>query len=178
VNSGLNNNPVMDFLNQDIKDINLDFTIPPLDISVDALSSVPTMDYDVAYKELNDQLFTFKNRVEEQNIINDVDNMISVLNTKAVVNPATENIQKIHDEIQTILDEKQKEVRQLATSISSYDKFVAQVKRNDIALVNDDNIEISFSSPLFTTTKETYDIIDNQESPFKAYMDTNSTLVA
>ncbi|MDD3263232.1 MAG: VCBS repeat-containing protein [Candidatus Absconditabacteria bacterium] len=175
VNSG--SNSITNFLDESIQDVDLDFTIPPLDISVDALSSVPTMDYEVAYKELNDQLFTFKNSVEEQKIINDVESMISVLNTKAVVNPATENIQKIHDEIQTILDEKQKEVRQLATSISSYDNFIAKVKRNDIALVNDDNIEISFSSPLFTTTKETYEIIENQESPLKAYMDTNSSLV-
>jgi len=122
-------------------------------------------------------LFYFKNVVEEPSIKNDVNNMISVLKTSAVVNPAIQNIQKINEEIQTILLEKQKEVRQLAKSISSYDNFVAQVKRNDVALVNDDNIKISFSSPLFTTTKETYNLIENQESPFKAYMDTNSTLV-
>lgn len=176
--SGLKNNKVMDFLNKDIQDVNLDFTVPPLDIPLDWLiSETPTLEYDVAYKQLSAWLKEFAMRVDDPDIQKDIWKINSVLQKPAVVIPATKELQSIQKEIQTILIKKQKEISELTKTVSSYDRFVAQLKRNDIALVDDDRIEISFASPLFTTNKETYDLIEQQESPFKAYMDTNATLV-
>jgi len=177
VNSWLNNNAVTDFLNQDIQDVNFDLSVPKLDIPIDALWYVWEVDYEVAYKQLNEQLFTFKNLVEDPTTTAQIDSLSSVLKTSAVVSPASENIKKVYQEINTVLLEKQNEVRQLAKSISSYDKFVAQVNNNDIALVNDERIDISFSTPLFVTDDQTYAILEKQESPFKAYMDINASLV-
>lgn len=178
INSWLNNNSITDFLNQDIKDVDLDFTVPKLDIPIDALwYNVWTIDYEVAYKQLNQELFTFKNLVEDKNIKTKIDSISSILNTPAIVSPASENIKNIYKETNDILLKKQNEIRQLAKSISSYDTFIAQVKRNDIALVNDEHIDISFSTPLFATNEDTYKLLEDKESPFKAYMDTNSSLV-
>lgn len=177
LNSWLNNNKVMDFLNNDIQDIDFNFTIPPLDIPIKTISKNSDLDYDVAYKKLMAWLNEIESSVEDPDIQKDVSKITSVLETKTIVNPAIQKIQTIEKEIQTILFDKQKEVRDLANSINSYDQFVAQIKNNDIALVNDDYIETSFSTPLFTTNQETYDIIKQQEAPLKAYMDTNASLV-
>jgi hypothetical protein len=135
------------------------------------------LEYDVAYNQLSVGLKEFSSRVDDPDIQKDISKISSVLKTSTVISPATKEIQSIQKEIQTILIDKQKEIRQLADAVSSYDRFVAQIKRDDIALVNDDHIKISFASPLFTTDKETYNLLQQQESPLKAYMDTNASLV-
>lgn len=178
INSKVNNNKVTDFLNQDIQDVNLDFTVPPLDIDVEGvLWTTSTLDYPVAYDKLLKGLSEFSVRVQDPDIQKDISKITAVLQTPTVIHPATQEIQSFQKEVQTILMKKQKEVRQLASSISSYDTFLADMKRNDIALVNDDRIELSFASPLFTTNEETYKLLEQQESPLKAYMDTNAMLV-
>lgn len=178
VNSWLQNNAVVDFLNKDIKDLDMDFTVPPLDFSITPLSTtVETIDYDVAYKQLSLWLKEFSDRVEDQDIQKEIKKITSVLQTPIVINPAVSEIQNAEKEIQNILLKKQKEVRELAKSIKSYDMFVANVKKNDVALVSDDHIEASFDVPLFTTTDETYAFLEQQESPLKTYMDTNASLV-
>ena len=135
------------------------------------------MDYDLAYQQLTDRLSLFKDRVEDPAIQEKIDSISSVLKTPIVIRPATQELKSFEQDVQTVLEKKQQEVRQLAKEVSSDDTFLAKLQRDDVALVSDDHIQLSFSSPLFTTTKETYSFIQQQESPCKAYMDTNASLV-
>jgi hypothetical protein len=171
-------NQITNFLQDITNPVDVNIVIPPLDVNVDIFASTEnTLDYDTAYKQLMAGLQEITDRVDDPSIQKDVANIKSVLTKEIVVNPAIDQLNATHEQIQRILVQKQQEIRQLAQTVSSYDTFIAHVERNDIALVSDDVIDASFSSPLFVTDDQTLSFMKEQESPFKAYMDTNASLV-
>ncbi len=170
---------VKEFLEQDIGNVNLTFPIPAIDIDVSPLlSQTDWLEYSVAHSQLSTELQKIKSRMDDNfSMTQKLDTMISSINTPAKISPASQQLQMLQKEIESVVVKKQTEVRQLAKTIWSYDRFIAHLERNDIALVDDERLDISLSSPLFVTDQETYKRIQSQKSPLEAYMDTNSSLV-
>lgn len=168
-----------DLFDETIDDINidLDFNFPRLDISTGLFSyDIEWDNYETTYKHLNQQLSIIKSRVDNQNILSDIDQTIASLNAEYSINPMTANVSKAYSELNDILIAKQKEVRDISSSIKSYDKFIAQIRNDNIAFVNDEKIELKISSPIFSTNKSTIDFLSKSDSILDTYAETNLNL--
>lgn len=162
----------VDFNAQLKTDLNLD--LGPLDSAV-----VDTgIEYASAQSQLLEGLAYFEKKADDPVLENQIRTVTRTLKTPTVINPATAALKSTHQQIQAIFAEKQKEIKKLTSSLKHYDTFLATVQRDDVALVSDKDIDMTFSSPLFTTTEATRTLLAQQEHPLKIYLDTNAELVS
>ncbi|HCB52031.1 TPA: hypothetical protein DEP21_05735 [Patescibacteria group bacterium] len=119
----------------------------------------------------------FKKNTTDSKILDQLRILDTTIKTSASIEPATEVLLETEKQIQSVLQEKQSEIRKLAKTIKQYPKFLASIEHNDVALVSDKDIDITFKTPLFVANESTKKLIASQDSPTKAYLDTNSTLV-
>jgi len=172
---------VTDFSDKNINDINFNLNIKTdVNINTNILgSTLPTsgLDYDVASTKIKKDLAYFAAKVDDPQIQQKIKTVRSVVNQTIKVTPETKQLVAVQNQIQNVISAKQKEIKQLASRMDNYNKFLAQVDRQDAVLVSNDTVDTTYTVNLFSTDDATRKLLASQENPYKLALDTNAWLV-
>lgn len=103
--------------------------------------------------------------------------LISIIDTKSNIQPATTEIENIKNTAQSIIQETQKENQELQNKIKDYDTFIRSLQADKIVLVSQNTTTTQLKSPLLKIDTASKTILKNQEDPTKTYLALNKTMV-
>ena len=103
--------------------------------------------------------------------------LVSMIDTKSNIQPATAEIQQIQDTAQQMIQQSQEDNKSIQTKIKEYDKFIRSLPTEKIVLVNQQQSSTQLNTPLFKIDSASKTILKNQEDPVKTYLTLNKTMV-
>gem|GEM_PF-5719853 len=169
---------VTNFSDKNIKDIDFNLNIKTeIPINVDILGKNTQdegLDYEVASAKLKKDLAYFDTQTNDPQIKQKLKTVRSVINQSIKVTPETKQLVSVQHQVQNVISAKQKEIKVLVSRMNNYDKFLAQVQRQDAVLVSNDTVDTTYTVSLFGTDDATRTLLANQENPYKLALDTNA----
>lgn len=101
----------------------------------------------------------------------DIQQIDNILRMDHAVVAHIEQLEQIHQEVQSVIDTKQQEVREIKDHIQNdYDGFLDAIEERDTILVSNNQEEHSRSMALFSANKRTKDLLNTSEHPLLSYL--------
>ena len=170
-NQFLNNNPVTDVINNIQNNINIDINLNPDDLLNWDNITIP----EVSHTTVKRELIGWLQLLEDYSISNthrqDIQQIDNILRMDHAVVAHIEQLEQIHQEVQSVIDTKQQEVREIKDHIQNdYDGFLDAIEERDTILVSNNQEEHSRSMALFSANKRTKDLLNTSEHPLLSYL--------
>lgn len=173
VTDQINNNIITTWINNGIDSINQD-----IDIEGYQQNETQMIGYQEAYQQLRQGLRAFQNDSNVDKVMHEkAKKLVSMIDTKSNIQPATAEIQQIQDTAQQMIQQSQEDNKSIQTKIKEYDKFIRSLPTEKIVLVNQQQSSTQLNTPLFKIDSASKTILKNQEDPVKTYLTLNKTMV-
>jgi len=170
-NQFLHNNPVNNIINNIQNNINIDINIDP-----DNLLNRDDIDIpEVAHTTVKKELLGWLQLLDDYSLSNtykqEIQSIDHILRMDHAIVAHLEQLDQIHQEVQSVIYEKQQEVQAIKEQIQvDYDGFLDDIYERNTILVADDKKEYSRSMALFGANKGTKDLLNTSEHPLLTYL--------